>query len=442
MKKRNLKLFKRITLAIFLILLIVFAYSYTHIPISIFKHNDFVSEGNIILDKELSIEQAKEDGDNLISIIESTHPIFLETVPDSYKLAKVKFLESINKNMKVSDFQIYVSEYMSSINDGHTAIRWNETEVLDVNFKYINNKLFLLDDDNKITNKIVTEINGVEISKITNTISTLFPAENYAAINVNNTKYLKGKLLLTTVGVDCSKDMILTVNNKGITENMKVNFIKYTKSNVKREISSTQIDDKTLYVKFEICDVNSDLEKVISSLKSAIEGGTTNVIIDVSNNPGGNSQACSNLLDAIDIKHGDFGSVTRFSPLAQERYGFLRKSGSITYKRSNKAVKNSNVNLFIITNESTFSSAQDLATWVKDGNLGTIVGRASSNMPSSFGDVLGFGLDNSGIEGQVSYRKWTRPDATKDSERSLEPDFLVNENENSLDKVLEIIKNK
>jgi len=164
-----------------------------------------------------------------------------------------------------------------------------------------------------------------------------------------------------------------------------------------------------------------------------------NVIIDVRDNPGGNSSACSKLLDTINITPGSFGATIRFSKLAQETYGYAKSKGYVTYDRSNEVVKNNDINLYVLTNENTFSSAQWLATWVQDGKLGTIVGQGSSNMPSSFGDVLSFQLNNSKIECQVSYKKWLRPDASKDGERTLEPDVRVEYNKDVLERILELI---
>ena len=81
-----------------------------------------------------------------------------------------------------------------------------------------------------------------------------------------------------------------------------------------------------------------------------------------------------------------------------------------------------------------------LSVWVSDGNLGTIVGRPSSNKPSSYGDIIYFQLGNSKLKGSVSHKKWIRPDITKDKESILNPDIYVDYGEDSLEKVLEKIR--
>ena len=55
---------------------------------------------------------------------------------------------------------------------------------------------------------------------------------------------------------------------------------------------------------------------------------------------------------------------------------------------------------------------------------------------------LNFSLKNSKIVGQISHKKWTRPDITKNNENELVPDNYVKDDENILEKALEIIKSE
>lgn len=209
---------------------------------------------------------------------------------------------------------------------------------------------------------------------------------------------------------------------------------------MKYEISSKKINDNTIYINLGICEVNSDFDNVLKNLDKEINREVKNVIVDVRDNPGGDSTACNKIFETLNMKLGNFGSIIRFSPLAKKTYGYLKSTGTIEYKRNNDTKKNEDIDLYIITNENTFSSAQWMATLVQDGGLGTIVGQPSSNMPSSFGDILGFQLKNSKLEGQISYKKWTRPDKSKDKERTLEPNIKVKDEENPVDIIIEKLK--
>ena len=440
MKKKKLKVIGIILGCVAVLLVGICIYSYYNYPISVYGPKAHKYAGNVQLDKEMTVSEVKADAEKMIDIMESTHPIFLEKQPEKYKEAKGSFLKETKKNMTVGEFQLSVSRYLVSIQDGHTRLFWKEEQYLDVNWRYLKGNLFLVNDNNKPLDKIVTKINGVEVGKVFSTIKDIFPAENYAAENVNNAKYSKGKMILTCSGVDCSKDMYLTLKGESGEESVKVQFSRGDSfQDVDNEISCRKIGDKTIYVKLGMCEVNRNLNFVCEDLKEAVNSGVKNVIIDVRDNPGGNSEACSMLMDSIKMKPGHYGTVIRFSPLAQERHGFLRKDGYVTFQRSNNPTKNNDIKLYVLTNEKTFSSAQMLAVWVKDGKLGTIVGQPSSNMPSSFGDILDFQLDNSKLQGIISFKKWVRPDKSKDSERVLQPDILVDYSEDALKKVLEIV---
>ncbi len=443
----NKKRGKKIWIALGCILLlsgVIFFYGfYNKYPITAYEPKPYEPNGEAIPSRQLTELEVKSDAEDMIEIMESTHPTFLEGETEKYKEAKTRFLNETNRNMTVDEFKFSVSRYLSSIQDGHTRLRWKETKYLDVNWKYLDDKLILFDENNKPTNKIVTKINGVDTHKITDIVKELFPAENYVAESMNYDFYSKSEEILKYSGVDCTNDMVLTVMNENLEEYIKTKFYNWENNySIDYEISSKKIEDNITYIKLGICELNEELNKVAEDLKQAVDDGIENVIIDVRDNPGGDSRACSIIMDSMKIKPGNFGAIIRFSPLAQERYGYLRKSGFITYERSNDVVRNQNINLYILTNEQTFSSAQWLATWVKDGKLGTIVGRPSSNMPSSFGDVLPFQLKNSKLDGQISFKKWTRPDETKDSERVLQPDIYVDYSEDALSKTFELIRSK
>lgn len=438
--RKGLKIFGGVLLGIIVITVCGFIYLCDHYPIPLHKPKSYASSGKMILDKKLSSKEAKEDVNQIIGIIEDTHPIFLEKEPESYKVEKDKLLKNTNKDISVGQLQVNISRYLSSIQDGHTHTFWNEDKWLDVNWKYVDNKLILLDKNNNITNKEVLKINGINIEQLINFIKDTFPAENYIASENNNSIYSKSSLVLENAGVDINDKISITVSVENKEETITLNYNNQPEHNSNNyEISGEKIDKNTIYVKLGICEENEQLDKVVKELEKAMKDNVKNVIIDVRDNPGGNSRACSKLLDAINITPGNFGATTRFSKLAQETYGYAKSKGYDTYDRSNEVVKNKDINLYVLTNENTFSSAQWLATWVQDGKLGTIVGKGSSNMPSSFGDVLRFQLNNSKIECQVSYKKWLRPDASKDSERTLEPDIKVEYNKDVLEKTLELI---
>lgn len=107
--------------------------------------------------------------------------------------------------MSLAQFQLGTSIYTSSLEDGHTGIGWIGAKFLDVNWKYINGDLVILDKDNKPTTKIVTSINNIEIDNILKSISETFPSENYVDEYMNYTNLSKERLILKSAGIDTNK---------------------------------------------------------------------------------------------------------------------------------------------------------------------------------------------------------------------------------------------
>lgn len=74
---------------------------------------------------------------------------------------------------------------------------------------------------------------------------------------------------------------------------------------------------------------------------------------------------------------------------------------------------------------------------MRDGKLGKIVGEPSTNKPNSYGDILMFQLENSGLVMSVSYKKFTRPDSSN-NEDMLVPDVQTS-SEDAYDKAVELL---
>ena len=174
-----------------------------------------------------------------------------------------------------------------------------------------------------------------------------------------------------------------------------------------------------------------------------MKSGTSKVVIDVRGN-GGNSDACLQLLNAMDMEAPSYGSYVRYSELALDQYqpykrGYTKTEGSDAQVPDLSTAKaNPKIKLVVLTDELTYSSATMLGVWVQDGGLGTVIGRPSSNAPSSYGDILYFTLNNIGTQGTVSHIQWQRPDTGAD-QATLVPDVETAAGEDTLQAALDYL---
>lgn len=127
-----------------------------------------------------------------------------------------------------------------------------------------------------------------------------------------------------------------------------------------------------------------------------------NVAVDLRDNGGGNSLVANEFFRYLDVdsyrgwacdwRLGWFSIPHEEPEIQNSKYRELTFDGQ----------------LYLLISSSTFSSAMDFAQYVKDNQMGIIIGEASGNAPDSYGDVSIFSLPNSGVRLWISTKKWYR----------------------------------
>lgn len=388
-----------------------------------------------------------EDMTGLIKTVEETHPAFvLNDLPSNYEEEKGVILDEVKKTTSDTDFRFLVMRYLALLRDGHTRmVQDSSQKYLDMEIEYIDGALFALDDAGKVTNRKVTHIGDLPILEIFKAVDLYYAAENDSAKRLNYSQYSMSKLLLKQVGCKIDHGTVkIAFESKGMvtSENHKFKSKDYDRIyDYSSEVSSKLYGD-TFYIDMNVCNVNNVLKKQTEKLKSTIESGIKKVVIDIRNNPGGNSMACTNLLMAMDMSPPSIGANVRGSELAKSQRNDVTKEGLQNYEPDLKTSKpNKEISLVVLTNEHTYSSATMLATMVQDGKLGIIIGTPSSNAPSSYGDILYYTLPNNKIDTSISYKRFCRPDQQA-NQRMLVPDIMTDVNIDSLEVALDYLSNK
>ena len=79
----------------------------------------------------------------------------------------------------------------------------------------------------------------------------------------------------------------------------------------------------------------------------------------------------------------------------------------------------------VLIGPGTFSSAMLFANVIKQNHLATLIGEPTGEPPNSFGEVYGFRLPLSGLQGQVSTARWTLDRAPDGDRRGVLPDVAT-----------------
>lgn len=395
----------------------------------------------LAVDTVLSEEQVIEDRDKAIEYMEEIHPYFILVENQSdYEVAKQKYIQTAASKMTVRDFQAATAEYIGFFQDGHTRLRWTEEEYVDVKSTYHDGKTYVV-KDSEVTDVYIESFGGVEVETIYVAIDKMFPAENEMAQAINRYNYVDGKNFLSYMGAEIIEDKISVAFSDG-TEGV---FGFYNPSEVATATeeeeytgNSWYMDGDIFVVDFNTCSDDEELREIASHLSKKVEEGCTKVIIDVRENGGGSSNACERLLEAMDMKAPQYDMVIRYSEDAKEQRGYLRSNGMYRWNAKSDGKQNEEIDLVVLCDRYTFSSATMMCVYVRDGKLGTIIGEPSSNMPNAYGDILYFVLPNSHLYGTVSHKQFIRPDETN-NERMLVPEIQTT-SEDAYDAAVEYLR--
>ncbi len=421
-----------IVAAVILLLAVAAAVCVYMLPIGVLPVEYFSDMEALASDHLLTADEVQADREQCIRIVEETHPYFI-TVEDQsgYAAARERYAAATGGPMTAGEFQSATAEYLCFFGDGHTGVRWAEEEYLNLPQTYADGRTWQLDENGERLSGVET-IGGVAIEDIYAAIDRTFPAENEMAQERNRQKRITGRNLLTLAGAEIHDNAVTVMFSDGMEAEYTFRQPASDASGSGEDggtVNRWYMDGDVLVVDFNMCNDDDEMKAIASELKAAVDGGCTKVIIDVRNNPGGSSNACTRLLNAMGMGAPQYDMLVRFSPLARQGRGYLRQSGEYRFSGSNGAVKrNENVHLAVLCDRVTFSSATMMCVYVRDGGHGVLIGEPSSNMPSAYGDILYFSLENSHVNACISHKQFIRPDEAN-TERMLVPDFWVDPDE-------------
>lgn len=402
-------------------------------------HPRVSSATGFVINNSLAPAQAEDDAVQMAGFVEQVHPVFLHTPPAAYTRAKSVYLAAAKQAATVFAFRALTSQFLTSLEDGHTHVYWTEGSFLQVNWRWENGAL--ISSGGKLPKGArVVSIGGVPVERITSKIAALFPEENDAGIYRANEQYSTYASVLSLLIPNLGGSVPVAVRQNGVTRTIEVPFgpasLLSDTENGGSSVASGQTENGVFVFTLRSCEFDPTFTQTLSALKKAVAGGTGKVVVDVRGNGGGNSDVCKDILEALGMEPGEYGVLVRYSKPAQAQNGYLHSSGVYRMASNNAAKPNSHIQLRVLTDAGTFSSATMLAVWVQDGRLGKIVGQPSANMPSNYGDNIYFTLNNSGLQGSVSHKQWLRPDSSKDAERELTPNIQTPDGADALQAAL------
>lgn len=390
-----------------------------------------------------------KDAAQLVELIEGTHPCFvLDDVPEGYAESKAAFLTEAASCKDNHTFQLAAMAYAASLRDGHTKIDSSSImlSLYQLPWIYQDGKLWKTDDNGNRTDIEIFTIGGVTAEKLYACIDRYIVSENASGQTRSYSTYTKSRDILAKAGVTITQENnrnIIVIETSVGSEKVSVRPKEQQPYSPTPVVSCTWMTD-VFYMDLNSCTPGVAVDAACEELAAAVEDGLSKVILDLRGNGGGNSSVGKQILRAMKMQGPNYGSTIRLSDLALETYpqyaGWKNEKGLVEIQPDLSMAKvNPNIDLVVLTDMETYSSAKMLAVWVQDGKLGSVIGQPSCNKPSSYGDILRFTLEGTGFTGTVSHKRFLRPDASANPE-IMELDLIVPEDEDALEAALTLLQ--
>ncbi len=202
------------------------------------------------------------------------------------------------------------------------------------------------------------------------------------------------------------------------------------------------------------------LDSVFTKIK---QEKTENLIIDLRNNGGGNSELGDELFQYIlKVPFSQYGKTTTkysrkraefyteyrntflkdfsdsiFNELISPEYGTIStESGSLKLLRENKSRFVGNV--YLLTSSNTFSSASDFAWCFQYFKTGKIIGEETGGYIVCFGDIIYVSLPISKLQMSISHKEFYGYGATDKERHGVVPDYKIDADK-ALDFTIDLI---
>ena len=441
----------------------------------------------------------KTDLDSLVSIIEEIHinPYYRYPKKSFYKeIDSVK--KKLNKPLNKIEFSNIVIPIVAKLNDGHTEFYKpydffykKNPWIFPYNVETNNNYPYIRISEGigKIPiNSEVLSINGIDSKSIIMNLSKYESGEEksfkakWIAYNFDyylNTIYnIKSKCLVKYK----YNNKIYEKEIKLIKQNEfdKVSSKIFPPTETKYKPYSLKIIDSlnTAIIDFKSFENVERFRIFIDSVFNVIKRkNLNNLIIDIRENSGGNSEIGNEFLQYLaksDFNQYSNQTILKVSQQVKNRYKKdikeiknykkITKSDSISIKEMNQVfsipngtiitcpyaknlikLKNKknrfNGYVYVLTSEQTYSSASDFAQAIKAYKLGKIIGEETGGWIVCYGDIIDDQLPNSKLKMGVSCVKFINIGAKEDDWHGVIPDIEIPANK-SLKYTLEMIDDK
>lgn len=399
----------------------------------------------------MKLKDAIEDLEYLINKIKSVHISTFNGISKRQDFIFQKAKEKLYEGISMEKFVFIANEVITSLEDGHSRLEVNFSQgdkYIDIQALWLKEGVYVYEDRSylKKGDKIL-EIGGKNINHIFEELKNIIPHENEYIVkakafnNYNKMSFLFSDFILNYLNLTEDEKVLFKVEREKKVLNISCSLkeYEYCKESETWLEYYTDKDNNIGVFKLDQCIFNEEYKlKLKNFFREIYSKNIKNVVVDLRNNMGGDSRVAYEFLNYLNIEeYRDYRIDERISEEIIEVYknlfgkedlqvGYVEDEGRNNIRKTNNDIKEKfKGKLYVLTSNTTFSSARTFAVIIKDNLLGTIVGEPTGGKPSSYGNVLRFKMPNSKIKFSLSTKKFIRPNENID-EDSVYPDVEVN----------------
>lgn len=362
---------------------------------------------------ELSSAEALEDLEYAMKYLKKLHPALYKEIPENisekYEGVKDKLLEC--DSISVNELAKEIESIFSVLKDGHTYVRGN----------YEDRRIMKYYRQWLANGYEITAVNGISIEELLEKYSEYYSFE----VSSWQWEWLSDDIVTVTgidyLGFDIDEGVEYTLTSEDGQKRTEICYLEdflpwdeYAEfNNIVDNESATEsfvryeIDEENnlaiLYL--DECTYNQKYIDCVREMFEAVkEKEIKNVAVDLRYNGGGSDLVVLEFFKYLNVDSYQIASMGW-------RLGFLYLdlgSGIRDNEKYEDVLFDGEV--YLLTSPKTFSSAMMFAEYVKDNELGIIIGEAPGNNPNGCGEIACFKLPHSEIFMQISTKRFYRAD--------------------------------
>lgn len=375
----------------------------------------------------------------LVETLLEVHPATADGVPKEVESAIETARAAIEEPLDRRGFWSVANRLLLSLSDAHTALApLDNGRTINLPVRWLEDGLIVeLDTAQLERGDRILSIGGLEPATIQVGLAGLIPAETPSWLRHRGEAALASTSTLEALGVDVAETVPVRVERRGGEVAVELPVGESPRRGKIEPWARFDIDRKRDLGVFTLdrCQFNDFYRRRLREFFASVEGsGIGRIAIDVRANTGGNSQVLDEFMRYLPVQaYSTYSAGIRISKQSVAQRGDEMELG-LGYHEFDAQVRENDPatgiepfagEVFVLTSNATFSSGNWFAVVLGDNDIAPVVGEPTGNAPSCYGDILSFDLPATNLSFSMSFKRWIRPDPTRDPARSLEPDVLI-----------------